>query len=110
LSDQPENRPSRLDELAVERNVLAVERNDLAIERNELANERTVLSYARTSIMSFLTGVTLFKLFPESQSMKVIGWIAITVSIILVAIGLFNFIRRYRTLSKAGKVRKRGTS
>ena len=110
MSDQPIKQPTRLDELAVERNELAVERNVLAVERNELANERTVLAYARTSIMAFLTGVTLFKLFPESHAMEVVGWISIVISFILVSIGLFNFIRRYRTLSRTNKKRKRGTS
>jgi putative membrane protein len=96
----------RLDELAVERNVLAVERNDLAIERNELSNERTVLAYARTSIMSFITGMTLFKVYPHSLPMKVAGWVAIVVSGVLVVIGSASFIRRYRALARAHEKRK----
>ena len=110
MSDHPVRPPSRLDELAIERNVLAVERNDLAIGRNELANERTVLSYARTSIMAFLTGVTLFKLFPESETMKLLGWISIAVSAILLLIGSISFVYRLRSLIRARKKRKRGTS
>ena len=110
MSDDLIKQPSRLDQLAVERNVLAVERNELAVERNELANQRTVLAYVRTSIMAFLTGVTLFKLFPESYAMKVVGWSSVVVSAILVVIGLLSFIRRYRTLSGVHKKRKRGVS
>jgi putative membrane protein len=106
LSDQPVKQPSRLDELAVERNVLAVERNDLAIGRNELANERTVLAYARTSIMAFLTGVTLFKLFPESETMKVLGWISIVLSAVLLVVGSVSFVHRFRSLLRASKKRK----
>ncbi len=101
MTDQPPKQVSRLDELALERNELAVERNELAVERNELANERTILAYARTSIMGFLTGVSLFKLFPENLAMVVLGWVSIGASVIIVLIGLIRFVRRYRSLSKA---------
>ena len=110
MSDDLIKQPSRLDELAVERNVLAVERNDLAIGRNELANERTVLAYARTSIMSFLTGVTLFRLFPENGTMEVLGWISISLSAVLLVIGVVSFVYRFRSLLRASKKRKRGAS
>lgn len=109
MNDQPPNPVSRLDELAVERNRLAVERNELAIERSELANERTVLAYARTSIMAFLTGVSLFKLFPGSAAVKAMGWASIAVSVLLVSVGLLSFVRRYRSLSRARKFRSSGT-
>jgi putative membrane protein len=101
LTDQLTKQAPRLDELAVERNRLAVERNELAVERNELANERTILAYARTSIMGFLTGVTLFKLFPENTAMTVLGWVSVGASAAIVLIGLFKFLRRHRSLSKA---------
>lgn len=103
MNDGPVKQKITLNDLAVERNVLAV-------ERNELANERTVLAYARTSIMAFLTGMTLFKLYPLSQAMKVVGWISIVLSGILMSIGLYNFIQRYRSLSRAIKARKTAAS
>jgi len=89
------------DELAVERNELAVERNELAVERNELANERTVLAYARTSIMGFITGVTLVKLFPGNMVIAVLAWFSIAVSALIVVVGLVRFFCRFKTLSKA---------
>ena len=105
MTDQPTKQGSRLDELALERNELAVERNELAVERNELANERTFLAYARTSIMGFLTGVSLFKLFPKSSAMAVLGWVSIGASVIIVLIGLIKFVRRYKSLLKARAAR-----
>ena len=89
------------DALAIERNDLAVERNDLAFERNELANERTVLSYARTSIMSFLTGVTLFKLFPDILAMRILGWASVLIAIVIIVIGLRKFVIKLNSLARA---------
>jgi putative membrane protein len=101
MTDQPMKQVSRLDELAVERNRLAVERNELAVERNELANERTILAYARTSIMGSITGVTLFKLFPENAAIQVLGWVLVGASVVVVLIGLYRFVRRHKSLLKA---------
>jgi len=97
------------DALAIERNDLAVERNDLAIERNELANERTVLSYARTSIMSFLTGVTMFKLFPHILAMEILGWISIVISVVIIIVGLKKFIIKVKSLRRAHDMRSNRT-
>ena len=104
MNDQPQDRDLTLrDHLAVERNELAVERNELAVERNEMANQRTVLAYARTSIMAFLTGVTLFKLFPGNLAVTVLGWISIVTSAVILVIGLWSFFRRVGILLKAEK-------
>jgi len=100
---------SRLDELAVERNRLAVERNELAVERNELANERTLLAYARTSIMGFITGITMFKLYPENSAVQVLGWISVGVSAVIILIGVVKFVRRYHALLKTHKSRPRNS-
>ncbi len=97
------------DALAVERNDLAVERNDLAIERNELANERTVLSYARTSIMSFLTGVTVIKLFPDILAFRILGWISIALSVVIIIIGLKKFVIKVKSLRRAHDMRSNRT-
>ena len=98
MTDQPINQMSRLDELAVER-------NELAIERNELANERTILAYVRTSIMGFVTGVTLFKLFPHHTGMIVLGGISVGASVVIVSIGVVKFINRYKSLLRAHRRR-----
>lgn len=101
------NRPSEQqeltlrDRLAIERNDLAEERNVLAIQRNTLANERTFLSYARTSIMAFLTGISLFKLFPGITAIMVLGWISVGASVVIVLVGLRKYIGRIKSLAQS---------
>ena len=99
MNDTHVTRPSRLDELAVER-------NRLAIERNALANERTILAYLRTSIMAFLTGLTLFEIYPHAPAMRVMAWISVVGSIILLVIGVTDFMLRYRSLSRTSTKRE----
>jgi uncharacterized membrane protein YidH (DUF202 family) len=89
------------DRLAIERNDLAEERNVLAIQRNTLANERTFLSYARTSIMAFITGISLFKLFPGNPAIVVLGWISVAASVVIVLIGLWKYVGRIKSLAEA---------
>lgn len=72
----------------------------LALERTTLANERTFLSYARTAIMVFITGVTVFKLFPDMLIIFVMGWVAVVVSTILFFVGLGKYMRRFGSLSR----------
>ena len=71
----------------------------LALERTTLANERTFLSYARTAVMTFITGVTVFKLFPDTIVLFIMGWGAILFSTILFFIGLKRFINKYKAFS-----------
>ena len=72
----------------------------LALERTTLANERTFLSYARTAIMVFITGVTVFKLFPDMLVIFVMGWGAVVFSTILFFVGLSKYMRRFSSLSR----------
>ena len=72
----------------------------LALERTTLANERTFLSYARTSVMTFITGVTVFKLFPDMIILFIMGWGAIVFSTIIFFIGLKRFINKFKAFSK----------
>jgi hypothetical protein len=57
-----------------------------------------VLAYARTSIMSFLTGVTGFKLFPHLLAMEILGWISIGISVVIIIIGLRKFVIKVKSL------------
>ena len=74
-------------------------RECLALERTTLANERTFLSYARTAVMAFITGITVFKLFPDILIVFILGWGAILISVILFFIGLKKYIARFRALA-----------
>ncbi len=74
-------------------------RECLALERTTLANERTFLSYARTAVMVLITGITVFKLFPETLIIFILGWVAILLSVILFFVGLKKYIRRFRSIA-----------
>lgn len=73
-------------------------RDCLALERTTLANERTFLSYARTAVMVLITGITVFKLFPDNLIIFILGWIAALISTILFFIGLKKYISRFRSM------------
>jgi putative membrane protein len=74
-------------------------RDCLALERTTLANERTFLSYARTAVMVFVTGITVFKLFPDNLIIFVLGWCAILVSTILFFVGLKKYAHRLHSIA-----------
>jgi len=74
-------------------------RECLALERTTLANERTFLSYARTAVMVFITGITVFKLFPEYKVVFILGWGAVVISVILFFVGLKKYARRFRSIA-----------
>jgi len=73
-------------------------RECLALERTTLANERTFLSYARTAVMVFITGVTVYKLFPDNLIIFISAWCALLVSTILFFVGLKKYTRRFRSI------------
>lgn len=74
-------------------------RECLALERTTLANERTFLSYARTAVMVFITGITVFKLFPDWLIIFILGWSAVLLSVILFFVGLKKYTRRFRSIA-----------
>jgi putative membrane protein len=86
MSEQPQQKVLNLQEC-------------LALERTTLANERTFLSYARTAIMIFITGVTVFKLFPNMIIIFIMGWVAVVVSTILFFVGMGKYMKRFGSLS-----------
>jgi putative membrane protein len=74
-------------------------RDCLALERTNQANERTFLAYARTAVMALFTGISLFRLFPESMAIYIFGWAAILTSFILFFWGLKKYVSRFRSIS-----------
>ena len=74
-------------------------RECVALERTTLANERTFLSYARTAVMVFITGITVFKLFPDNLIIFILGWCAVLVSTILFFVGLKKYTRRFHSIT-----------
>jgi len=65
-------------------------RDHLALERTRLANERTLLSYIRTSLYLTLAGIAFIQI-EGFGSIKWIGYISITLSIIFFMFGIIRF-------------------
>ena len=73
-------------------------RDSLAKQRTVMANSRTILAFVRTALMIFATGVTFIKIFHDDQFLVLIGWIFIPVSVVVLALGAFNYIRNKKKL------------
>ena len=65
-------------------------RDFLALERTRLANERTLFSYIRTSLYLLLGGIALFQII-GFERIKWLGYVSLTLSVIILIIGIFRF-------------------
>jgi putative membrane protein len=74
-------------------------RDHLAMERTKLANERTLLSYIRASLYLLLGGIGLLGL-KDFQDLRVVGYISLSLSAILLVVGVFRFTQLKRHLNK----------
>jgi putative membrane protein len=81
-------------------------RDYLALERTKLANERTLLSYTRTSLYMLLGGIAFLQL-EEFRSIRVAGYLALGLSVVLIAIGLYRYFQIKRRLSRYYKSNNR---
>lgn len=72
-------------------------RDYLALERTKLANERTLLSYIRSSLYLLLGGIALIQL-QGFESIKFLGYVSLTLTILLVIIGIYRFQKLNRQL------------
>jgi len=79
-------------------------RDWLAIERTKLANERTFLAYFRTFIVILGTGITLLKI-EFFNDLKNFGWLLISISPIIIFIGVFRLFRVKNTIRKYYKIK-----
>jgi len=74
-------------------------RNKLAADRTSLANERTLLAYIRTAIALLATGIGLHYFFTSTIPI-VIGIVLVTLSALLIILGVRRFLsQRRRTKS-----------
>ena len=65
-------------------------RDRLALDRTVLANERTLLAYVRTALALLAGGLTLLHLI-ETDWATVIGWAALPLSAVVLAVGVARF-------------------
>jgi len=74
-------------------------RDHLAMERTKLANERMLLSYLQASLYLLLGGTSLVGIKNEIfEDVKIIGYIAIGLSLVFLVIGITRFIQLKRHL------------
>ena len=67
-------------------------RDHLAIERTRLSNERTLLAYTRTSLYLVLAGIAFLGM-DGLKEMKLVGFISLLLSIIIILIGITRFFQ-----------------
>lgn len=81
----------KLEEELVNRGASDV-KNILAKDRTELANERTILAYIRTFLGCLGAGIACIK-FLESDFFRVLGYIFLISSPIILVVGIWSYIR-----------------
>lgn len=74
-------------------------RDHLAMERTKLANERTLLSYIRTSLYLLLGGIGLLGL-KDFQDLRVVGYLSLSFSAILLIVGIYRYALLKRHLKQ----------
>ena len=75
----------------------------LALERTKLANERTLLSYIRSSLYLLLGGIALMQV-EDFQNIQWLGYVALFVCVIFLAVGVFRYVLLYRRLYKWNRI------
>ena len=78
-------------------------RDYLAVDRTAQAIERTFLAYIRTALAFGAGGIGLMKLFDESMGIVVLGWLLISLGLIVLVFGVYRFIKFRRTISNLAK-------
>ncbi len=78
-------------------------RDYLAVDRTAQANERTFLAYIRTALAFGASGIGLIKLFAESIGIIVLGWLLISLGLVVLIFGVYRFIKFRRTISNLAK-------
>lgn len=74
-------------------------RDFLARQRTKLANDRTLLAYIRTSLYFLVSGTALVKV-EDLENVKDFGYISFLISVLLVALGFFNYFKLRKKLIK----------
>ncbi|SEN43693.1 putative membrane protein [Mesobacillus persicus] len=80
------------------RDLLAMERTKLAMERTKLANDRTLLAYIRTSLSFFAAAAALIEFFNKSQKLQITAYTAISIGVVLLIFGVYNYYRSKREM------------
>jgi len=75
----------------------------LALERTKLANERTLLSYIRSSLYLLIGGIGILQL-KDFDNIHWLGYIALVICVVFLAIGIFRYVLLSRRLYKWNRI------
>lgn len=75
----------------------------LALERTKLANERTLLSYIRSSLYLLIGGIGILQI-KDFYNIKWLGYLALLICIVFLAIGIFRYVLLSRRLHKWNRI------
>lgn len=75
----------------------------LALERTKLANERTLLSYIRSSLYLLIGGIGILQL-KDFDNIHWLGYFALLVCVIFLAVGIFRYVLLSRRLYKWNRI------
>lgn len=77
-------------------------REKLALERTILANQSTFLSFLRTSMYFLVAGISINNLTTIKYG-TVIEIVFVNVSVLLLCIGIYNYFKQKKSISKSQK-------
>ena len=75
----------------------------LALERTKLANERTLLSYIRSSLYLLIGGIGILQI-KDFYNIHWLGYLALLICIIFLAVGIFRYLLLSRRLNKWNRI------
>lgn len=75
----------------------------LALERTKLANERTLLSYIRSSLYLLIGGIGILQI-KDFYNIHWLGYFALVICVIFLAIGIFRYVLLSRRLHKWNRI------
>lgn len=75
----------------------------LALERTKLANERTLLSYIRSSLYLLIGGIGILQI-KDFDNIHWLGYFALVICVIFLAIGIFRYVLLSRRLYKWNRI------
>ena len=76
-------------------------RENLALQRTILANQSTFLSFLRTSMYFLVAGLSINNLFKMEDGALVYQIMFYSVSVVILAYGIFNYLRQNRKINES---------
>ena len=75
----------------------------LTVSRTHMSNERTLLAYTNSFLAMVATGVGLIK-FTNDKAFMLIGFVLLCISVIILAVGVYRFIRLRKLIKEKVRI------